>query len=169
MEVKIVKKMVFGILVSILMVGSALASATVVNNNIEFEDGEIVTSIPVGSYEIESTDSGEYITVEDFGRYLVPGKPELPSKIFAIAIPPGAELVDVSFKSGEGIVLSGEYNVVPTPLPEVIGVEDPVVRQKEEHVYNENYETTYKSDDSYPASIVEFVRTAGFENIIWLM
>ena len=163
------KKIVFGILVSMLMIGSVLASATVVQNNIEFEDGEIVTSIPVGSYEIESTDQGDYITVEDFGRYLVPGKPELPTKIFAIAIPPGAELVDVTFKSGEGIELPGEYNVVPTPLPRVIGIEDPDIREKEEQVYKENYESTYHYDETYPASIVEFVRTAGFRKYNLLM
>ena len=57
------KKIVLGILVSMMMVGSVIAASTSVNNlelneNLTlFEDGEIVTSIPVGSYEIESTDS----------------------------------------------------------------------------------------------------------------
>lgn len=161
------KKIIFGILVSLLMITGVFVSATVVETEPEimineFDDGEIVTSIPVGGYEIESTEQGDYITVEDFGRYLVPGKPNLPSKICAIAIPPGAELEDVTFETGEGIVLPGVYNVAPTPLPRVIGEEDPEVRAEEEQVYNENYENTYYNDESYPASIVEFVRTAGF-------
>jgi hypothetical protein len=162
------KKIVLGILVSLLMVGSVIAGSTSVNNielneNLTlFEDGEIVTSIPVGSYEIESTDQGDIVTVEDFGRLLIPGKPDLPTKIFAIAIPPSAQYVDISYDTGERIELPGEYNVMPIPLPQVIGVEDPEVREKEDQVYNENYEITYNIDKTYPASIVEFERTAGF-------
>ena len=87
------KKILFGILVSLLMVGSVIAGSTSVNNielneNLTlFEDGEIVTSIPVGSYDIESTDQGDIVTVEHFGRLLIPGKPDLPTKIFGISIP----------------------------------------------------------------------------------
>ena len=160
------KKIILGFLVSMLMLGSVLASGTVVHNEEAeanfIEDGEIVTSIPVGNYEIESTDQGDIVTVEDYGRLLVPGKPDLPTKIFAIAIPPSAQYVDISYDTGERIELPGEYNVRPIPLPQVIGVEKPEVREKEDQVYNENYEITYNIDEIYPASIVEFERTAGF-------
>jgi len=166
------RKTIFGILVSMLMIGSVLASATVVENKVdlkdvktnffEIEDGEISVTMPIGSYEIKQTDQGDYVSVEDFGRLLIPGKPELPTKIYAIAIPPGAEFDDVTYEIGEGTELPGEHNVIPTPLPKVIGVEDPEVREKEEQIYKENYENTYNSDDQYPASVVEFERTAGF-------
>ena len=42
---------------------------------------------------------------------------------------------DVTYEIGEGIELPGEHNVIPTPLPKVIGVEDPEVREKEEQIY----------------------------------
>lgn len=160
------EKIVLGIFVSMLMIGSVFASGTGVNNEETktnfIEDCEIVTSIPVGNYEIERTDQGDIVTVENYGRLLVPGKPNVPTKIFAIAIPPGAEFIDLTYETGEEIELPGTYNVMPNPLPKVIGIEDPEVREKEEQIYNENYEASYNSDNSYPALIVEFERTAGF-------
>ncbi|MCK4996515.1 MAG: hypothetical protein KAR55_06465, partial [Thermoplasmatales archaeon] len=94
-----------GVLVCMLMIGSVLASATVNVNEetvlFDIEDGTISVTIPVGTYEIESTEQGDEISVEDFGHLLIPGKPNLPSKIFSIAIPPGAELVDIDFEFGD--------------------------------------------------------------------
>ena len=160
------KKLVFGILVSMLMIGSVLAGATSVNNEETktyfFEDDEISSTIYVDSYEIVSTEDGDYLSAENFGQLLIPGKPNLPSKIFAIAIPPGAEVTYVTFETGEEIVLPGTYNILPCQLPQVIGKENPVVREMEEQTYLSNYESVYYSEESYPESIVEFVRPAGF-------
>lgn len=160
------KKIVFGVLISMLMLGSVLASGTGVTNDEVitnyFEVNEIVTSINVENYEIESTDEGDYLSADNYGRLLISGKPNIPSKIFAIAIPPGAEVTDVSYETGEEIVLPGSYNILPCDLPHVIGQEDLLVREKEEQLYLSNYESVYKSDESYPESIVEFVRSAGF-------
>ncbi|MCK5636635.1 MAG: hypothetical protein KAH91_04370, partial [Thermoplasmatales archaeon] len=160
------KKIVFGILVSMLMIGSVLASGTGVTNdevNTNYsESDEIVTSISVDSYGLDSSDEGDYLYADNFGRLLIPGKPNIPSKIFAIAIPPGAVVTDVSYETGEEIVLPGSYNILPCELPQVIGQEDTVVREKEEQFYLSNYESVYKSDDAYPESTVEFVRPAGF-------
>ena len=153
------KRVVIGVLISMLMIGSVLASATVVTKEIGFEDGEITVSIPIGDYEIENKGEGVEIKVENFGRYLVSGKPNLPCKIFSIAIPPGSELVDITFQTAKGIVLPGSYNVLPCELPQVIGKEDPLVRQKEEQIYQENYKSVYYSNNPYPSSNVEFVST----------
>jgi hypothetical protein len=135
-----------------------LASTVVVSA----EDGQISVTIPVGIYDVRQAPEGQEIFVEDFGRLLVPGKPNLPSRIFAIAIPPGAEVVEVSFDVGESIVLPGRYDVSPTPLPRVIGEENPLVYEKERLMYEENFNSVYGSDESYPSSVVEFVRTAGY-------
>ena len=123
---------------------------------------EIVTSITVESYEIVITDECDYLSAENFGRLLIPGKPNIPSKIFAIAIPPEAEVTGVNFETGEEIVFPGTYNILPYELPQVIGKEDPVVREREVQEYLSNYESVYKSDEIYPESIIEFVRSAGF-------
>jgi hypothetical protein len=141
------------LLITILMASSLVASA---------DDGEIRVAIPIGSYELEGSPEGQDLSVDNFGRLLVPGKPNLPSKIFALAIPPGAEVAEVVFDLGEGIVLPGTYRISPSPLPRVIGQEDPLLYERDRRRYEENYNSTYGSDESYPASVGEFVRTAGF-------
>jgi hypothetical protein len=102
------------------------------------------------------------VTVENFGRNLIPGKPDLPSKIFSIAIPPGAVFEDISFNIGESVIIDGIYNIKPVNLPRVIGKENPEIYKQEQIKYEENYESVYSNDNLYPDSIVEFVRTAGF-------
>jgi hypothetical protein len=141
------------LLMSVLMAGGIMAYA---------EDGVISVPVPIGTYEIEGTQDRQSVSVEDFGRILVPGKPDLPSKIFAIAIPPGAEVAEVTFDVGQGILLPGTYNIVPTVLPRVIGEEDPLIYQQDKRAYEENHTSVYGSDEPYPASVGEFVRTAGF-------
>ncbi|MFQ6031906.1 MAG: C25 family cysteine peptidase [Candidatus Zixiibacteriota bacterium] len=138
--------------ISMLMIHSGALSA--------FE--EISVTIPVGAYQIKDTEQGQEIFVENFGRLLVPGKPSLPSKIFAVAIPPGAEVAEVTFTAGEGVMLPGSYEVSPVPLPRVIGEEDPFVYQREKKMYQENFNSVYGSDEPYPQNIVEFVRSAGY-------
>ncbi len=160
------KKIVFGILVSMLMLGSVLASGTGIINESEKTNqskfNQIEASIVVENYEIVSNDAGDYLSADNFGRLLIPGKPNIPSKIYAIAIPPGAEVKDVSYETNNEIDFPGCYNILPCDLPQVIGQEDSAVLEKEEQIYLSNYESVYNSDDSYPESIVEFVRPAGF-------
>ena len=51
---------------------------------------ELTVEIPVGDCSILNTPDGQDVLVEDYGRLLIPGKPRLPSRIFPIAIWPGA-------------------------------------------------------------------------------
>jgi len=150
------------LLITALMIGSVMVNADISKANQALQDGEISVTIPIGTYEIRYTEQGEEIYVENFGRLLVPGKPNLPSKIFAIAIPPGAEVAEVTFDLGEGILLPGTYEISPVPLPRVIGQEDPLLYQRDRQTYEENFNSVYGSDEPYPALVGEVVRTAGF-------
>ena len=123
--------------------------------------------IPVGDYNISTTASGHEIYAEDYGYLLVPGKPALPSRIFAIAIPPGAEILDVSFSTAEGVILPGEYDIPPAPLTRVIGDEDPALYERDKRLYDQNHQSVYGSDNAYPSTIAEFVRTAGWPCRSW--
>ncbi|MCK4251031.1 hypothetical protein KAX97_06265, partial [candidate division WOR-3 bacterium] len=160
------KKKIVGILVCMLMIGSVLAGASSnenrQNNLLDIEDGTISVTIPVGTYEIKNTDQGYEIFVEDFGRLKISGKPNLPSKIFSVAIPPGSEVVDVSFDISDRVIIPGNFYIKPVPQPRVIGEENPEIYQNDLKTYNENYDEVYGSNDPYPSSVVEFVRTAGF-------
>jgi hypothetical protein len=122
----------------------------------------LTVNIAAGPYEITSSDSGDEIAVNDFGRLLIPGKPGLPTRIFAIAIPPGAEINNVSFNAGQPIVLPGTYDIQPVPTPRVIGKEDPKQRARDLAVYEANRRAVYGSDNAYPAAVGEFVGKAGY-------
>ncbi len=126
------------------------------------ETKSINIAIPVGDYEITSSQQGQEVSVEGYGSLLVPGKPKLPSIIMAIAIPPGAVYDGVDFDLGKGVALTGTYEILPAPLPRVIGEEDPVLRQRDLQRYERNFKEAYESDNAYPANVVEFVRTAGY-------
>ena len=165
------KKILYSILVCTLMVSSVLASATFVNNNenenndpvlFEIEDGIISTSMNFGSYEILNSDEGDEIAVEDFGHRLISGMPNLPSKIFSIAIPPGAEFTGLSYEILDSDLVSGFYEVKPVPVPLPMGEIDEETQAKEKAKYDENYKTTYGSDDPYPSENIQLVQTGGF-------
>ncbi len=125
-------------------------------------EGTVTVTIPTGSYEIGQTAGGHTVKAEGFGRCLVAGKPDLPAKIFAIAIPPGATVAGVTFDAGETITLPGVYRVRPCALPRVMGEEDPLLYKRDLETYEANHESVYGSDDPYPSRIVEFVGRAGY-------
>jgi hypothetical protein len=154
------RKFVVSVLVCVLLTSGVLASASVINNNSEM-NGEISVVIPVGDYKIENTGQGNYVSADGFGQLLVPGKPNLPSKIFSIAIPPGAKVVDIVYETKD-TVISGFYNVLPSTLPRVIGKEDPAIYAQEQNRYTENYKSVYENNNPYPASVAEIVGTGGY-------
>ena len=118
---------IIGVFVVLLMFSSVLVSASVnVSKDTSFKtdfDKNVHLSISIGDYQIESCEQGEKIYVEEFGRLLIPGKPNLPSKIFSIAIPPGAEFVNLDYQITSKETLPGNHYVQPSPLPRVIGEE----------------------------------------------
>ncbi len=124
--------------------------------------GAVTVAIPMGAHRITPTARGDEVTAEGFGSLLVPGKPHLPSRIFAVAIPPGTEVVAVSLEAGEGVTLPGTFSVPPAPLPRVIGREDPAIYEQDLARYQRNYDSVYGSDEVYPSEVVGLVRTAGY-------
>ena len=170
--IKIESRIALATLIAMLMLGSVLANVYASENNQDLDNKKIVNfdiledtievTIPVGKYEIKNIEQGHEISVENLGSLLVPGKPNLPSKIFSVAIPPEAEVLEVTFNTGEGVVLPGTYDIPPSPLPRVIGQENPQIYEGEKDMYEENYNIVYGSDEPYPQSVGEFVRTAGY-------
>ncbi|MCP4634101.1 MAG: T9SS type A sorting domain-containing protein [candidate division Zixibacteria bacterium] len=143
----------FAVLVLLLMTATAPASQ---NQNI------LSIEFPSGDYEIKSTADGQRVILEDYGCLLVPGKPILPSKTFAIAIPPGAEIVDVNYITGRAVNVSNSIDIQPSPLPRVIGEENPAIYEVEKQRYENNYKSVYGKDKPYPENLVEFVGKAGY-------
>ncbi len=125
-------------------------------------DESVKVSFQAGSYEIQDTDRGQKITVEDYGRFLVPGAPGIPAKTVSIAIPPGASVTSVTFEAKSSVTLPGEYHLAPVPLPRVIGEENPRVYAEEKKLRDETYARIYGSDEVYPRAVGEFVGPAGY-------
>jgi len=158
-------KKIVGIFVCMLMICGTLVSANNVTKSkqgLTIDDGTITITIPVGRYEIKEITQSHEITIEGYGRLLIPGKPNLPSKIFSLAIPQGAIVRDVTFETNKGILIPGVYRIAPSPLPRVIGQENPVLYERDQHQYEENYELVYGHNNPYPLSIGELVGTGGY-------
>jgi hypothetical protein len=126
------------------------------------EPGCVTARISVPAPDISRSGAADKIALDNFGRRLVPGTPTLPSRIVAIAIPPGAEFVDLSYELGTAQVLPGTYDIAPVALPGVIGADEAELHARLQSTYDENYRATYGTDAPYPREVVEFVRTAGY-------
>ncbi len=140
-------------IVLLLLISSSVAAA---------QEDAVTITVSVGSYAVSETAEGHTLSAEGFGRLAEPGKPLLPARILPIAIPPGARVVGVDYQCGPEIVLPGTYAVKPTPVPRVIGEEDPAVRQAWEQTYEANRAAVYGSNMPYPPDAVEFVRAAQY-------
>jgi Peptidase family C25/Propeptide_C25/PKD domain len=158
------KKLV-GIFVSMLMISGVLVSATnLMKDSKEFTTGPgtVSVTVPIGPYDFVKEKQGMGVSIENFGRLLTPGAPTLPSKIFSIAIPPGAMVDDVSFEAKDTILLPGTYKIAPNPLARVIGPEDPSTSAQDQQQYDQNFKSIYTQDEPYPQSIGELVGTGGY-------
>ncbi|MBU0641450.1 MAG: hypothetical protein KKB50_21525 [Planctomycetes bacterium] len=140
----------------LLLLGGGVAVAD------DAAQGRVTVTVSAGAYELTAGTRGTEIQLDDFGYLLVPGKPALPSKIFAVAIPPGARVTGVEFETGAGEVLPGSYQVAPSVLPRAVGDEDPLLYEADLKRYEANHAAVYGSDAVYPAQAVEFVRAAGY-------
>jgi hypothetical protein len=123
---------------------------------------EIIHTIYSGTYSIISDETEDVLSIPNFGYLQIPGTPKLPSKIFSIALPPSATLKTITFEYPETIELPGTYNILPSPLPRVIGDENPAIYQQELTTYNTNYDDVYQSNNPYPKDSTEFLRTSGY-------
>ena len=158
-------------LLMMLLVGGGIGSATLTEKSsilqikpvisaVQTNDAITIT-IPVGSYQIKSSANGDEVSLASFGRLLIPGKPNLPSKIFSIAIPPGAMFESIDSDTTD-VLLSGSYEIAPSVLPRVIGQENPLIYEQELMRYTQNQKSVYDNNDPYPASVVEVVGTGGY-------
>ena len=118
--------------------------------------------IPSTEYTIEATPDGHRLIIEGFGTLLEPGVPRLPSRIFPVAIPPGAEVVGVTFTAADPVSLQLESELAPAKVWNPIGSADEKARAAEQARFDANYATIYAGDEQYPASPVQLLRKARF-------
>ncbi|HUU83577.1 MAG TPA: C25 family cysteine peptidase [Phycisphaerae bacterium] len=118
--------------------------------------------IPQAAHTITETDSGDRVYVEGFGTLHEAGVPQLPVRIFPIAIPPGAAVVRVSYTAAEPVTLPTRHEVAPAPVWKPIGPANEQARTAEQQRFDANRAAIYGKDEPYPPVPVDFVRTAGY-------
>ena len=118
--------------------------------------GETITvKLGAGEYSWEfCTNKGDNIITPQFGMINIPGKPRMPSKTFCIAVPPDAEVSNVTF-SGKTKELEGLYNIEPAELvlPAREFTQEEYSAAKKER--DRNYMLVYSSNDPFPAKFAE--------------
>jgi hypothetical protein len=127
-----------------------------------YSDGIVSVTIPIGNYSIVYEDEMPQIIIPEFGNSLAAGTPSLPSRIFSIAIPPGAELSDVSFYAESSVQISDVSYVKPVPLSRTLSQENYQLFKTRQKEYDETVDLIYSRDDPFPDSLGEFVRTSGY-------
>jgi len=162
---KIISISLVGVLLFCGFGACGLSNYNSLDNEISFftiDKESINVTLQIGPYEIKNIEDGQEIFINDFGRLSMPGEPKIPSKIFAIAIPPGAEMVDVVYDAGKGVIIPGTYNISPILLPKIMDGGNTFPSSMEIGVFEENFNSIYNSDKLYPAEVVEFVSTAKY-------
>lgn len=122
--------------------------------------GEMISvTIEAGEYSISVDASGrDLISASNFGMRKVPGKPSLPAKIFYIAIPPDAEVSNVTFDA-QTIYLEGSFDIAPGNIYLHSDGENYESALRE---YQENYDEIYNQDLPYPAKQFRYLGIGGF-------
>jgi hypothetical protein len=124
----------------------------------------LTVTLDAGSYQVlDEGTSGQRIVMEGFGQLLVPGKPALPMRSFMIALPPGAEVSNVSVQAADPIELPGEYAIAPTPVVAPL-TGRPTIEERALAEWDENYAATYSSDAPYPADAGAYVGQGGLRH-----
>ena len=125
----------------------------------QYIEEKMEVTLTASSYEIIQTSSGEsLIKMVDFGSYLQPGYPKLPSKIFSVGIPTNAELVSIELIDVSSIILPGTYDIEETkplyPLGNNFG-------------YDEE-RNPILTNDPYPSSPYSFVGKGAYLDYTYL-
>ncbi len=122
--------------------------------------GSVTCRIEAGEYRLTEAGQGVELNLEGFGVVGTHGGPRLPGRIFAIALPPGAEVSGVSFR-GKAEAIPGTFRIAPAEPHRLIGEENPEFRKQQLAEWTATRDGIYSSDQGWPASPVEFIRRAG--------
>ncbi|MCD4654294.1 hypothetical protein K8T06_10215 [bacterium] len=145
----------FGIAIIVVM-GVFLASSSFAG------DSFLETNVPDSELLMENFAASTYLEMDDYGTMNVPGQPRLPSRIVAVAVPPGAIIENVSVVSERSELLNNKYTIEP------VGLILPLMTLTDEELavyeadYKHQYETIYQVDAFWPESMGWMERNASF-------
>ncbi|MGB3977130.1 MAG: C25 family cysteine peptidase [bacterium] len=121
-----------------------------------------VVIIPQHTLHIQSSEGSSLLAIDDYGQMNIPGKPALPSRIFSVAVPPGAIIEDVIIRSHSLEKMPGYHFVQPAgmvlPLMKLTERELSVFEKE----YSDNYRAVYEKDEFWPGVLGSWLGEAGF-------
>ncbi|MGB3976279.1 MAG: C25 family cysteine peptidase [bacterium] len=119
-----------------------------------------VTKVPEQRLQLTSRNDITVLEMHDYGTMNISGKPRLPSRIYAVAIPPDANVQNVRVVSGGMDHLPGRYTIDPVAmsLPLTTLSEEELARYKAE--YDANKLEVYSKSEFWPTSIGEMLGEA---------
>ncbi|MCD4736111.1 MAG: hypothetical protein K8R53_08720, partial [Bacteroidales bacterium] len=119
-------------------------------------------TLEAGSYEIvDAGDGYQEIRMKDFGQLLDSGKPKLPSKIFAIAIPQGVTADSIEIVGNGMTELPGTYDITPTLMESPLNATEEDIRENKV-IYDEIIAKAYSSDAVYPETEGKFITQGAY-------
>ena len=146
----------------IVLFASGLAVSGVSAESEPVED-RISVALPPFAATVAPDGDGQRVTIDGFGGVSEPGAPRLPVRIFPILLPAGAQVIDVGFAAESLTPIPGSFDLTPAPIWEPIGFDDDdAMRAAEQQRFAATYESTYSSDELYPARPVVLERTGSF-------
>ena len=116
---------------------------------------QIKVTIP--SFTLLQCEDGEKILVDNYGRLPYSGEPYLPSKILSLALPPGAEFIELSYETSEEIVLAQAHYLAPIPFHLIEETTMESTPSSSEIQFQQRVDSIYSSDKPYPPQSVEYV------------
>ncbi len=116
-----------------------------------------VNKIPAQELQLGSKNDITVLEMVDYGTMNIPGKPRLPSRIYAIAIPPDANVQNVRALS-EGIEhLPGRYTIDPVQMSLPLTTLSEAELAPYQAEYDKNRQEVYSKSEFWPTSIGEML------------
>jgi hypothetical protein len=104
------KKIIMPLFTILLFIGMSFSASLTLA---EPDPNTIYFTIKLDSIDLKEHNNLYDLSAEGFGKLLIQGKPDLPSKIFTIGIPPGKEISSISVHQSRFIPLKKRYFQVP--------------------------------------------------------
>lgn len=93
------------ILITVLLAATCAAST-----------GTYHYEIQAGDYLFDQSADGTLMQMKSFGYLMTPGEPQLPSRVFNIAVPPNCTVKEVTVVTADPVELKGSYRIAPARL-----------------------------------------------------
>lgn len=125
------------------------------------------------SYQITTNGAGEHnVIMTAFGALNVPGEPQLPSRQFLIAVPPGAMVRKVQFLPQAAMTLPGIYKIAPAKSM-VEGAwfaegNDPQTAIAAASRWQSNYDRVYAQNEAYPGQVATYEGAGRWRNYSYI-